>query len=165
MFSPQATITRIRKQLQRLRDAARVPEGELLRTVPAVSGWSPAEHLDHLGKVTKSILLRLTAPERVDRPLSMMGRVILTLGWIPRGRGTAPERLRGTRVSGSELLNVFDELETLVEKIDCASLARSRDAVVPHPRFGGLTGAQALRFAAIHIEHHVKIIDEIVRTV
>ena len=163
MFSPKASVPRIRMQLQKLRDAARVSEERLLRTVPAVSAWSAAEHLDHLGKVTKSILLRLKTPEVVTGSISVMGLAILTLGWIPRGRGKAPERLRGARVNGDELLRRFDEIEMLVGNLDPAALALSRERIVPHPRFGGLTASEALRFAVVHTDHHLRIIEDIER--
>ncbi len=130
-----------------------------------VSAWTPAEHLDHLIKVSSSIvqrLLDLDAPAG-PRGISPLGRLILLLGRIPRGRGKAPERLRGTRATAPELLAALERLRARIAQLEDPHLAHARGCIVPHPKFGGLNPSQALRFAVLHNEHHFKIVRDILR--
>lgn len=140
------------------------PEPRLFRAVPAVSTWCSVEHLDHLVKVSGMILrLLITASEAAPLPkrITPLGRLILVLGWIPRGRGKSPTRARGERVTAATLQTSLQELDALVERLDVQLLATSRTAVVPHPKFGGLTPSEALRFVVVHNEHHLRIIRDI----
>ena len=98
------------------------------------------------------------------RPVAaMLGRTILFLGWIPRGRGKSPDRVRGERTTGSLLQTALQEMDTLCGQLAIAKIAGSRVPIVPHPKFGGLTPAQALRFVVVHNEHHLRIIKDIRR--
>lgn len=164
MFSNAgASLERVREQLRHMRALADSPR---ITAVAACSAWTPAEHLDHSVKVAASIvnrLLDLEAP-RGDRPVSALGRIILALGRIPRGRGKAPERLRGARATAAELHAGLTKLEGKIDELDASHLADTRGAIVPHPRFGGLRPSQALRFAAVHNDHHLRIIADILRT-
>jgi hypothetical protein len=56
------------------------------------------------------------------------------------------------------------KLEGKFDELTAGHLADARGPIVPHPRFGGLRPAQALRFAAVHMDHHLRIIADIVRT-
>lgn len=163
-FSAQSSLDRIRQQLAAMRALADSADGQLF-AASRLSAWTPAEHLDHLTKVTASVVNRLLQQDapRVDAPLSVLGRIILALGRIPRGRGRAPERLRGARASAAELHASLTKLEGKLDELEEAHIAETRGAVVPHPRFGGLRPSQALRFVAIHNDHHLRIIADILR--
>jgi hypothetical protein len=87
----------------------------------------------------------------------MIGRLVLLTGWIPRGRGKAPEKLRGAVCSAEDLKARLVELDELIDRI-AAEPPRNGDPVVRHPFFGGLSFRQALRFLAIHTDHHLKIV-------
>lgn len=162
--SVQRSLTEIAIQLELMRLRASSPEADLLRTAPNVSAWCPAQHLDHLARSSTSILKRLTTPAPAGRGITLVGWLVLRIGWIPRGRGKSPEKLHGTPASSAALLASFDEMERLVKSADAPSLERSRIPVVRHPKFGGLTPSQALRFVSIHNVHHLRIIEDIART-
>ena len=160
--SPAKSLDRITRQLVTMRSLASAPDDDLHCTAAAISGWCPAEHLDHLAKVSTAILRRLSLdPAPIDTSLNLLGRLVLGLGWIPRGRGKSPKSLAGTRVNGEALRVSIAEMDRAVATIDADSMARIPHPVVPHPRFGGLTPAQALRFVAIHNEHHLRIVADI----
>src|SRR5688500_12803314 len=80
---------------RRLEELAARPDAELARRRPGLSGWSVGEHLEHVARVDLSTLAGL---ERVladpangsPRRITTVGRAVLLLGWIPRGRGQAP---------------------------------------------------------------------------
>lgn len=162
MSRVESTLGDIRRQLAAMRAVA--ADGRLDLAAPDISAWCPSEHLDHLLKVTTAIVGRIAGGETLSnaRGISLLGRIILIIGRIPRGRGKAPERMHGARVDAAALDAALDEAERLVDQLDASVIARRRDPAVRHPRFGGLTPAQALRFVSIHHEHHLRIIDDIV---
>src|SRR5688500_18162377 len=136
--SASANIARLRGQLARIRTLVD-STGSRLDATCAVSGWCPSEHLDHIMKVSASIvnrILQLDAPATTG--ISFVGRIIMTIGRIPRGRGKAPERLRGARASAAELQASVKKLEEKIDLLSDVHLAEKRGAIVPHPRFGGL---------------------------
>jgi hypothetical protein len=160
MATPLARLT---SQLDELHRLASMPDPDLCAS-GRCSGWTPAEHLDHMLKVTKSIVRRLLDLEAPPSSgITATGRLILLLGRIPRGRGKSPERLRGTKVSQVQLRESLKALEADIQRLEDAHLSPKRGAVVPHPRFGGLTPSQAIRFAVIHNRHHFLIIKDVMR--
>lgn len=136
-------------------------DGDLAsRPVPR-SAWCAAEHFDHTIKVAHSILTLLAKPGIAAAPtgINLIGRVVLAVGWIPRGRGKSPERLRGAAVTMAELEANLAGLEAVIETVAGRTDAPSHIPIVRHPLFGGLTHNQALRFVAIHTDHHLKIVE------
>lgn len=154
----------LHSQLERLRTLARMNDDELRATSP-ISAWSPAQHLDHMVKVSSALtglILNFETP-RLARGITITGRAVLALGWIPRGRGKAPERLHGTHVTRDELLASLDALAAKVQRVDATHLVASRGPIAPHPIFGGLTPRQALRFITVHNNHHMRIVRDVLR--
>jgi hypothetical protein len=130
----------------------------------AVSGWSAAEQLDHVLKVTASVLARALQqpePEALPKGINLIGRIILGIGWIPRGKGRSPKSMRGEPATCAALQGQVTSVRQQLDAVTAAHVARSAP-LVPHPRFGGLSTDQALRFMVVHTEHHLKIVREIV---
>lgn len=95
-------------------------------------------------------------------PLDWRGRLVLALGWIPRGKGKSPEALVGQEVTADALAGSHRKcVEALRAVVDRPVLLAARAPVMRHPYFGGLTATQTVRFARIHTGHHLKIVDEI----
>ncbi len=133
----------------------------------SVSGWSVADHLEHLLLADRRILSWLetaaggTATTDRGGP-SVTGLLVLLTGAIPRGRGQAPD---GTRPEGvppdaladgwSELLERVRTLRARTEELR-ASRARSM-----HPVLGSFGTWQWTRFARVHHGHHGAIIRQI----
>jgi len=156
-------VSRLQEQVSELRRLSSLPDAQLFATC-GLSHWSPSEHLDHSVKVLSSIVGRLLQLDaEPGRRLSFLGNLILLFRWIPRGRGRSPRRLRGTRATREELCAALDVLASQLEQLEASHLEPRRGRVVPHPRFGGLTPPQALRFAAIHTHHHLKIVADLLR--
>lgn len=157
----KANLPRLKSQFARMRSLVASGDEGLLVTCDAVSGWCPAEHVDHLAKVSTSIFDRILSKGVIDnpKPLSFIGRLILLIGWIPRGKGRSPEKLHGKRADHATLLASLSAAEALLARLDGFPLGNAPS--VPHPRFGGLTPAQALRFVEVHNEHHLKIVRDI----
>lgn len=163
-MSLESSLRRMRAQVPEMRALAAMPGERLHACHATTSRWCTAEHVDHMAKVTSSVIRRLGDPkaESAAKGISPLGRLILLFGWIPRGVGKAPERLRGARVTPEALSASLDELDALLTSFPHEiAQRRANDRIVPHPRFGGLTPAQAIRFTEIHNDHHFKIVRDV----
>ena len=154
------------KSLDRLRaqneDMRRRLRGDLGAGPVTRSAWSALEHLDHTIKVASGLLHVLNKEEipRLPRGISVIGRLVLLIGWIPRGRGRSPERMLPAPATVDELQQRLTEMDAQIERVANRTAAVPAFPIVRHPVFGGLTYAQALRFIAIHTHHHLKILDD-----
>jgi len=154
--------------LESLIDLAGRPE-EMSRQSKSVSAWSVGKHVEHLtlsDEITLDGLSKLLADPQGGKPgkPTLVGRVCLWSGYIPRGRGKAPKGVvpQGipSEVIRDRLAAVrqgFVELEPSVESLT------SSTATQPHPVFGRLDASQWLRFTAVHHNHHQKIMRDIAR--
>lgn len=130
---------------------------------PAAGGWSPAHHLYHLALTNKSIFRLIPAllerrmgkePEEINEERLRQ----LAEGFFPRG-GSSP----ATLVPPSDFTK--EELESaLNESLNAVDAVRQRNFgpsnTFDHVYFGPLDAAQWLRFAQLHMEHHLKLIGE-----
>ncbi len=145
----------------------RLPNGALTYRPTGISAWSIAEHLDHLAlanrAITQGIEGMLAAPDQDEGgDLNLIGRTVLLTGWIPRGKGQAPDftRPRGALPADLrvELAEIQADVAGLEGRLSTVAAARGRRA---HPAFGGLRPLQWLRFVGIHNRHHLKIMRDI----
>lgn len=135
-----------------------------------VSAWSVHQHLEHLSLADRTILgwiqsvLEGTAESAGPGKPTGPGTLVLKLGFIPRGRGRAPEATFPTEADAAELASRFATLQTETQALE-ASLPLIAESTVTrrHHHLGHYTAAQWLRFAQIHHAHHGKIINDIVR--
>lgn len=138
---------------------------------PSVSEWSVANHLEHLLLADRwmfgwieSVVGAEASDESADPSgsPSPLGYVVLSTGFIPRGRGRAPDRTCPSDLAVSEILAGFRELRAQVEALEprlgeVDALALTRE----HPVLGRFTPARWLRFAHVHHAHHEKIVRDI----
>ena len=167
-FSPE--LRDLRATLQLIENgftetAAVVALGERVLALRAerVSAWSVAEQVDHLIKVEQSILSHLLTRNPAPGPrITLAGRFVLLTGWIPRGSGTSPKRLRGLPAGQAELTAALDACRKTLRTLaaDPEPLLGPA-AVLPHKMFGALTAVEALRFVPIHTRHHLLIVTDI----
>ncbi|MFP3940431.1 MAG: DinB family protein [Thermoanaerobaculia bacterium] len=134
----------------------------------AVSGWCALEHAEHMAKADEASLRQLDHAlerSRSGEPgprIKLAGRVLLPLGWIPRGVGKAPPTARPEGIDPAEVAEALrrarERVETLRPSLDEIAAADGRAS---HPVFGGLTPAQWVRFLWMHHRHHLKIVRDI----
>jgi len=151
-------LSDLRTALDSMRDA------ELCLT--NVSHWSIGEHIEHLGKVSTMIFCHVSSPTplpSVAGGITLVGRVALALGWIPRGKGKAPA---ATVPARADPATVSRALVDLIHHLEATELspALAIDDRKLHPVFGALTRRQWLRFMAVHQRHHLKIVRDIRRS-
>ena len=89
-----------------------------------------------------------------------MGRILLTVGFIPRGRAQSPEAARPrTEASREDLASYLEKCEADLETAE----AVPESAWFLHPLLGYMKRDQALRFMRVHNRHHVAIVKDIRR--
>lgn len=129
----------------------------------SVSGWSVREHIEHLLRANEGTLASMALNREPDpvEPKALLGRVVLATGYIPRGKGQAPDGTVPEGLSGLELGARFLALELALRALDVEALAAEGRVVANHVVFGGFTAADWLRLMVVHDEHHMKIIADI----
>jgi hypothetical protein len=133
-------------------------------SAPRVSGWSVAEQVDHLLKIVVAQLGRMAERRQSRRGINLPGRIVLGIGRIPRGVGKSPEAVRGEPKSRDELRAALAAAREKLHGVAAdAALCGDPRPLVGHPYFGGLTPGEALRFLAIHTDHHLRIVERIRR--
>ncbi len=161
------TLERVRVQYDALIDLARDPDAPTLRD-ESVSAWSIGEQLEHLALADRPILDavdRILAGGHADdakKKPSKIGRMMLLSGWIPRGKGRAPEVARPRGADPGAIAAGLAIEKERCEAYDAAAL-REAAGTVAHFAFGHMTACQWLRFIEVHHDHHMKIIRDIQR--
>ncbi len=158
-------IERLEVRLRRLDEVIGAGEALVALRVESVSAWSVAQQVDHSLTVLRLSIARLAAADKpLSRPINLLGRTLLLLGWLPRGRGRAPKGTEGQERTAAELVVALAEVRAALAAL-AANEARLADptAYVPHPYFGGLNSRQSLRMLEVHTAHHLRIVADIRR--
>ena len=140
---------------------------------PNVSDWSVGDQLEHLllsdQRILEGIGRVLEASSRGAAPPAeggptLIGRLILWTGIVPRGRATAPDSTRPDGMAPGDLVAGFarvqEGVQALRPRLDEIGGVPSTRA---HPILGHFTASQWLRFGGVHHRHHGKIIRDIQR--
>ena len=132
-----------------------------------VSKWSVGKQLEHLLLSDETILDRfdrLTDGREGPAPggKTLVGRIILLTGFIPRGVGKAPGAVEP---AGRDAADIEAGLRRLAERM--AELSENLPLLEEagwrcrHPYFGALDVGEWMRFMDVHHRHHLKIVRDI----
>ena len=156
-------LANLLKQNDRFRALLTQNPPVLNASAPTVSAWNIGQHLDHCLKVNNVIIGSIEKGQPSQEPgITFLGRAVLLLGFIPRGRGKSPKAVLPQAATTAQLYQILNEERGRLEKLaQDSKRILSPERVMKHPRFGWLTAFQALRFLGIHNEHHLKIIRDI----
>jgi len=164
----EKSLQEIVASLDDLIDLANRPE-EMSRQSESVSSWSVGKHVEHLAlsdELTLVGLSKLLANPASGTPgqPTLVGRLCLWAGFIPRGRGKAPKGVVPQGISSEVLADRLAAVRQGIIGLEASidSLANST-ATQAHPVFGRLDGSQWLRFTVVHHHHHQKIMRDIER--
>jgi hypothetical protein len=120
-------------------------------------GW----HIEHslLALIKMASAVEHSNPDDYKWKFNVKRSVILLLNKFPRGRARAPES-----VMPGEEINKTTITPLIVKAKQKAELFEklSQDKFFKHPVFDDLRLKQARRIIAIHTQHHIKIINEII---
>jgi len=145
---------------------SRYPE-KLFQQTPPIGGWSYSEVYFHI--FDSSLLALQTIRDCIQgkaerKATPFLVRLILFLGSLPPGKKyKAPKRLaeRLRKIDQKEAQELIEKFLQQLEK-DYPHMEEADPAIkTPHPRMGYLNTAQWLRFARIHLAHHLKQLDRI----
>ena len=127
-----------------------------------VSKSDIAWHIDHSLKVINNVVFAMqkSDPNAYKNNFSFLGKIFFTLGFFPRGKAKAPKHVKPPEVILKEdIISQMQLAKTNIETI--ASL--DKNAFFKHPLFGDINTKRANRFLVLHTNHHLKIIDDIIR--
>ena len=159
-------LERIDRQFDDLAALVAGGDKELAARAPEVSGWSVGQQVDHMLNVAHGVFFRLTGDgEEVPHGINLSGRLLLGIGWLPRGVGKSPKSVLPGEAPVAEELGVrLARLRGDFQGLRFRTgLLVSRRRLFKHPYFGGLDCAQTLRFLSVHNHHHLKIVRDIRR--
>jgi len=169
-MKPERDLERLRSCLAQAVEVVGWPDDRLYLKDERVSAWSPAQHLDHLARALERVFRTLDVLLASEDPRIMntgrphfAARMLLLAGWIPRGRGEAPDEVlpepRPVRHRVRELLKrLQQDAERFVGKTDALAATKGR---IPHPLLGAFDASEWMRFCFVHTKHHLAIIGEI----
>lgn len=160
-----ASVARLAGQFDEITRLVRFEPALLALRAERVSQWSIALQVDHILKVLEfgqKVLAESQPP--LPHGVNLTGRIVLALGWFPRGVAKSPKRVLPEEQSPADLA----ERSARLRRVFCetplaAAVFEDPKPVFPHPVFGGLSAAQGIHFLGIHTHHHLKIVAEIRR--
>lgn len=121
-------------------------------------GW----HLEHSLLIINGSMkgLTMTNPKDYKPKFSIKKFVFLNFGMIPRGKINAPKQFIPleipTKESIEKLLNLAKERLVAVKNLPSKSY-------IKHPFLGDLDKKTTIKFLGLHTNHHLKIIDDILK--
>ncbi|WP_431133528.1 DUF1569 domain-containing protein [Psychroserpens mesophilus] len=129
-----------------------------IKTSHANVAW----HIDHSLKVINKVIASLQSsdPKTFKNDFSFLGKVFFTLGFFPRGKAKAPKYVKPPEVILKEDLIAQTELA----KANVKTIADlNKNAYFKHPLFGNVNTKRVSRFLYLHTNHHLKIINDILK--
>lgn len=132
-----------------------------------VSKWTIGKQLEHLLLSDETVLDRFDRlTDGRDGPApggkTMLGRLLLFTGFIPRGAGKSP---RAVKPAGRDAADIEAGLQRLAERMaeltEQLPLLEEAGWRCKHPYFGALDIGEWMRFMDVHHRHHLKIIRDI----
>jgi len=121
-------------------------------------GW----HIDHSLKVVNNVIsaLQESNPELYKNNFSFLGKVFFTLGFFPRGKAKAPKQVKPPEI----ILKEDIILQMQLAKTNIKTITDlDKNAFFKHPLFGDVNIKRIPRFLVLHTNHHLKIIEDILK--
>jgi hypothetical protein len=122
-------------------------------------GWHIEHSLLTIIGITKVILR--SNPENYQWKFKLSRLLIFTFGKIPRGKAKAPNVVvPKNEITETQLLSNIE----LTKKLILELKSISKDHYFEHPYLGKLKKKDTIRFLIIHTNHHLKIIEDIIKS-
>ncbi len=163
----QRKIERFLRRLESQIDDLESLLSEAAAVAPQVSKWSIGEHVEHCAIALAGTGERFetalrTGPVAVPGGPSLVGKIILWSGFIPRGKGKAPQAVLPQKIDRHRIREALaKERQRWSDLKPDIGVLQASGWRFSHPIFGPLTPLQWLRFNEIHLHHHRKVIEDI----
>ena len=144
---------------------SRLPDW-LLTPQPAVSGWSAAQHFDHVERINRAVLTTLhrlaqQGADAIPESARRGGLRRLEAGRFERGLARAPEfATPPPDPSLDDLRATLARNRVRWAALDVSGFDRLT-GTFPHPLLGPFTAVQWVRFVYVHTAHHHAIVGEL----
>lgn len=151
------------KQIQLINSAIDQLEASLPHAsieAPKVSARAIDWHIEHSLKAAILVIdaLEESDPAQFKPKFSPTKALILGMGRIPRGRAVSPDILN---TKGPISLGKVPEMIEKLRNLLLGAQNKAEKSYFDHPIFGHMKRNEALKFVAIHTNHHLKIIQDI----
>ena len=139
----------------------KIPAYELIN--PQVSQGSVGWHIEHTLLTLNLIInaVKASDPQKYKWTLNWKRTIISTLGIIPRGKVKAPKAVQPKENFNRETLQ--QHIALAEEGLKSVNHLQA-DQYFTHPFFGDLNLKSTLRFLQIHTQHHLAIINDIIKS-
>ena len=120
-------------------------------------GW----HLEHslLALIKMISAVEKSNPSDYKAKFNFKRSIVLVLGKIPRGKAQAPDSVKPAEEISLDNVNAL--IEKAKQKVALFEKLSPGNFFI-HPVFGDLQVKKARRIIAIHTNHHIKIINDII---
>ena len=129
---------------------------------PKVSKSTIGWQLDHTLKVFNAVSKSIanSNPKEYKRKFNFWRTILFPIGYFPRGKAKAPKYVLPPEIIKPEDLKT--QLLVAIENINTLN-SLNKAMYFKHPIFGMLAKKKALRFLQMHTNHHLKIINDILK--
>ena len=152
------TMNKLKKQLDIL--ASHISNQAISN--PEISSSDVGWHVEHILLTMNAVITaaKESNPENYKWSFKFLKLVVFTLKSIPRGRAKAPQVVAPKTYNEESLNKHLKIAHTNLE--DLKNLPSNK--YFSHPFFGDLKLNKTLEFLEIHNNHHLKIIDDILKS-
>ncbi len=129
---------------------------------PKVSAVSVGWHIEHSLLVINNIVKALSnsEPGKFEQKFNFARLIVMSIGHFPRGKAKSP-KASTPQIFDKESLKVH--LSNTIEKIKVLE-TMPEDRYITHPFFGDMQTKDSIKFIAIHTNHHLKIMNDILKS-
>lgn len=129
---------------------------------PVISKSSVAWQIEHSLLVITRVIAAISKSDDKDYKwkFNLMRTIVLTTGHIPRGKAKSPSSVRPEEnINKTELRQQIIAAKEKIDQLNTLSPLQHFE----HPYFGNLNLKRTIRFLETHTEHHLKIIEDIIK--
>ena len=127
----------------------------------AVSQVTVGWHLEHslLALIKMISAVEQSNPADIKKKFNLKRSLVLMLGKIPRGKAKVPDSVKpGAEINRATITGLLEKARQKAELFE----KLNSDKFFTHPVFGDLQINQARKIMAIHTNHHIEIIKDII---
>ena len=140
--------------------AAQIPNASIVNN--AVSEASIGWHIEHSCLVIIKIAetIQQSDAKNYHTQFNLRKYIVLLTGKFPRGRAKAPASVLPVNNSNlSELGQCIEHAKAAIQTLK----STEKNKFFKHPIFGNLNVPKTIQFLAIHTQHHLRIIEDILK--